>query len=209
MRVPFSPASSPAFVVGGVFDDFYFNGWGRILLWFWFAFPLWPGMVSIFFLCVLAIWTSSCEKVCPFLCAWFSQTSLRDSAFWSRILDFLDKYYKWRFVSEEAINRDRLSVKILVLKVILGWFLHTKHKWETEQEESQPEAMSRKKGIDGLEHFFFVTRSQWSESSLMTVTYSLWTSHLAWLRNARYFLYPRAVNRAKFRDYFYQESWYF
>jgi hypothetical protein len=25
MRVPFSPASSPAFVVGGVFDDGYSN----------------------------------------------------------------------------------------------------------------------------------------------------------------------------------------
>jgi hypothetical protein len=27
-------------------------------MWFWFAFPLWPGMVSIFFMCFLAIWTS-------------------------------------------------------------------------------------------------------------------------------------------------------
>jgi hypothetical protein len=32
-------------------------------VWFWFAFPLWPGMVSIFSSVFLAIWISSLEKV--------------------------------------------------------------------------------------------------------------------------------------------------
>jgi hypothetical protein len=31
-------------------------------MWFLFAFPLWPEMLSIFFMCFLTIWTSSFEK---------------------------------------------------------------------------------------------------------------------------------------------------
>jgi hypothetical protein len=45
MRVPFTPTSSPIFVVYGVIEER-----GRILVWFWFAFPLWPRMVNIFHL---------------------------------------------------------------------------------------------------------------------------------------------------------------
>jgi hypothetical protein len=36
--------------------------WGGLLVWFWFAFPLWPEMVRIFS-CLLAIWISSFDKV--------------------------------------------------------------------------------------------------------------------------------------------------
>jgi hypothetical protein len=48
MRIPFSPASLPTFVVEGVFDDSYSNRSDMESVGFRFAFPLWPGIVSIF-----------------------------------------------------------------------------------------------------------------------------------------------------------------
>ena len=53
--------------------------------------------------------------------------------------------------------------------------------------------MNRRKGETDMGHFSFVAESQPSESSPMTVTYSLWINHSAWLQNAHHFLYPTAV----------------
>jgi hypothetical protein len=66
----FSPTSWPKFVIICVLDNSHPQKWDRILLWFWFAFPLWPGMFSISS-CVYGhlyffLWKGSIQFIRPF-----------------------------------------------------------------------------------------------------------------------------------------------
>jgi hypothetical protein len=76
----FSFTSLPTFG-DSILDHSYFDRSTK----FWFAYPLWPGMVNIFFMCFLAIWASSFEKALFSLFAYFFIWSLiffGSSVFW-------------------------------------------------------------------------------------------------------------------------------
>jgi hypothetical protein len=57
-----------------------------ILTWFWFAFPLWPGLLNISSFVFLSICTSSFEKAVQFICPFLLWV-----IFWEfRFLSFLN-----------------------------------------------------------------------------------------------------------------------
>lgn len=64
---------------------------------------------------------------------------------------------------------------------------------DSKRKGSKQKPWAGRKGETDMGHFSFVAESQPSESSPMTVTYSLWINHSAWLQNAHHFLYPTAV----------------
>ena len=64
---------------------------------------------------------------------------------------------------------------------------------QSKRKGSKQKPWAGRKGETDVGHFPFVAESWPSESSPMTVTYSLWINHSAWLRNAHHFLYPTAV----------------
>jgi hypothetical protein len=64
MKVPFFPASSPTFVVGSIFDASYIltgMRWNLSVILICISFMARDG--EHFFMCFLAIWASSFEKV--------------------------------------------------------------------------------------------------------------------------------------------------
>jgi hypothetical protein len=62
MRVPFSPHPGQHLQLMALMVAILTGV--RILVWFGFVFPLWPGLLNVF-MCFLAIWTSSFEKALP------------------------------------------------------------------------------------------------------------------------------------------------